>query len=114
MRRGGGRRATTFVLAGLAVTLVLAGFVSHYAGSAPDGLTKVADQTGIAAEEREHARSGAVFADYSTENVGNTRLAGGLAGVVGVLVTFLAGAVLSVTLRRRRGPGQQTRQQDTS
>jgi hypothetical protein len=99
------RRVSTraLLVAGLAVTLLLAGFVSFYASSHPDGLESVAEQVGFSQTAQEHASSGSPFADYGTQGVSNQRLSGGVAGVVGVLVVALLGGGLAWALRRR-GP----------
>lgn len=89
------------LVAGLAVALLLAGFVSFYASSHPDGLESVADKVGFSQTAREHAGSSSPFADYGTQGVSNQRLSGGVAGVVGVLVVALVGGGLAWALRRR-------------
>jgi cobalt/nickel transport protein len=98
------------LLAGLLVALVLAGVVSYYASNHPDGLNYVAGRIGFLSTERPHASDGSPFAGYSTRGVGNARLSGGLAGVVGVLVVGLAGGGLAWLLRRRgHGPSEDGR-----
>lgn len=92
------------LLVGAVVALVLAGVVSYYASSHPDGLNYVAGKVGFLSTERPHASDGSPFAGYSTRGVGNARLSGGLAGVVGVLVVGLVGGGLA-WLVRRRGSG---------
>ncbi|WP_018655520.1 PDGLE domain-containing protein [Actinomadura flavalba] len=92
-----------FFVAFLLVSLVLAGIVSFYASSSPDGLEKVAGDKGIAAEEKDHALGDGPLADYGVKGLDNERLSGGLSGVVGVGVTLLAGGGLFWALRRRAG-----------
>ncbi|MER6029339.1 energy-coupling factor ABC transporter permease [Streptomyces sp. NPDC001851] len=87
---------------GLVTSLVLAGFVSFYASSSPDGLEKVAHDKGIDKKEEKHASAGSPLADYGVRNVSNARLSGGLAGVIGVGVTVVAGSAVFWVLRRRR------------
>jgi len=87
------RRTATIgavVAAGLAVAFVLAFAVSPHASSKPDGLEKVAAAQGLGAGA--HTRTGLL--SVST----------GLAGVIGVAVTFAIGLGLFVALRavRRR------------
>lgn len=105
-RRARGRSTRRIWAAGAAASLVLAGIVSFYASSDPDGLEKVAGDEGIAKEEKEHALSDSPLADYGVEDVTNTRLSGGLAGVIGVTATLAVGSGVFVVLRRRTGPGQ--------
>ncbi|QDQ12037.1 energy-coupling factor ABC transporter permease [Streptomyces spectabilis] len=88
--------------AGLVTSLVLAGFVSFYASTNPDGLEKVAHDKGIDQKEEEHAASDSPLADYGVKDITNTRLSGGLAGVIGVGVTVVAGTGVFWAVRRRR------------
>jgi cobalt/nickel transport system permease protein len=89
-------------LAGLAASLVLAGFVSFYASADPDGLEKVAADHGIDEKAEEHAVSDSPLADYGVKDVDDARLSGGLAGVIGVGVTVVAGSAVFWAVRRRR------------
>ena len=98
------RRNRSFLLVGLLVTLLLAGGVSYYASSMPDGLEKVAADKGLDREARDHRLDGSPFSDYGTAGVGDGRLSVGVAGVVGVLVTFAAGAAIFYAVRRREPP----------
>ncbi|MFE1831932.1 energy-coupling factor ABC transporter permease [Streptomyces yangpuensis] len=86
---------------GLVTALVLAGFVSFYASANPDGLEKVAADKGIDAKVEEHAAAGSPLADYGVEDVEDARLSGGLAGVIGVGVTVVAGTGIFWAVRRR-------------
>ncbi|MFE0107228.1 energy-coupling factor ABC transporter permease [Streptomyces sp. NPDC059009] len=87
---------------GLVTSLVLAGFVSFYASADPDGLEKVAHDKGIDKKAEEHASSDSPLADYGVKDITNSRLSGGLAGVIGVGVTVVAGTGVFWVLRRRR------------
>ncbi|MET8473270.1 energy-coupling factor ABC transporter permease [Streptomyces sp. NPDC006422] len=87
---------------GLAASLVLAGFVSFYASANPDGLEKVAHDKGIDRTEKEHASSDSPLADYGVKDITDARLSGGLAGIIGVGVTVVAGTGVFWALRRRR------------
>ncbi|NGO10886.1 cobalt ABC transporter permease [Streptomyces sp. HC44] len=89
-------------LAGLATSLVLAGFVSFYASASPDGLEKVAADKGIDKKTEDHATADSPLADYGIEGLTNSRLSGGLAGVIGVGVTVVAGTGVFWAVRRRR------------
>ncbi|WP_329291780.1 energy-coupling factor ABC transporter permease [Streptomyces pseudovenezuelae] len=89
-------------ITGLVASLVLAGFVSFYASASPDGLEKVAADKGIDAKTEKHATSDSPLADYGVKDVENARLSGGLAGVIGVGVTVVAGTGVFWTVRRRR------------
>lgn len=101
-------RTRIFVLTGLLVAVLLGGVVSYYASSAPDGLNKVAADTGIAEREAESAVAGSPLAGYETAGVENERLSVGLAAVAGVVVCFALGAGLTSAVRRRgSGAGSQ-------
>ncbi|GHH02520.1 energy-coupling factor ABC transporter permease [Streptomyces rubradiris] len=92
----------TLWVTGLVTSLVLAGFVSFYASANPDGLEKVAHDKGIDKKEEEHATADSPLADYGVKDISNARLSGGLAGVIGVGVTVVAGSAVFWALRRRR------------
>ncbi|MFJ3497334.1 energy-coupling factor ABC transporter permease [Streptomyces sp. NPDC086091] len=93
----------TVWLSGLAASLVLAGFVSFYASANPDGLEKVAADKGIDEKVEDHAAADSPLADYGVKDVDNVRLSGGLAGVIGVGVTVVAGTGVFWAVRRRHG-----------
>ena len=91
------------VVTGVLVALLLAGVVSYYASTSPDGLNRVAEDKGFAQTQTRHPADGSPFAGYGTKGVGDQRLSKGVAGVVGSLVVLgLAGGV--TLLVRRRGP----------
>lgn len=89
-------------ITGLVTSLVLAGFVSFYASANPDGLEKVAEDQGIAEAAKEHAAADSPLADYGVKDVSDARISGGLAGVIGVGVTVVAGTGVFWAVRRRR------------
>nr|WP_286169052.1 PDGLE domain-containing protein [Actinospica acidiphila] len=89
-------------IAGLVTSLLLAGFVSFYASANPDGLEKVAADHGIDKQAEEHAVADSPLADYGVKDVDDARLSGGLAGVIGVGVTVVAGTGVFWAVRRRR------------
>jgi cobalt/nickel transport protein len=101
---GRSRRTKIFVLAGLLVALALAGIGSFYASSDPDGLTKVSDDKGFAGSEKQHDLTDAPLAGYDTKEVDNDRLSGGVAGVIGVGVTFVIAGGAAVLIRRSGKP----------
>ena len=91
-----------FLLAGLLVALVLAGVVSGFASSSPDGLEKVAEDQGFAGTAEDSALADGPLADYGVSGVENERLSTGLAGVIGVGITFAFGLGLFALVRRGR------------
>ena len=76
-----------FYIGAFLVSLLLAGVVSFYASSNPDGLEKVADTVGFIETAEEHAIADSPLADYGVKGVDNERLSVGLSGVIGVLGT---------------------------
>ncbi|MFG1824809.1 energy-coupling factor ABC transporter permease [Microbispora bryophytorum] len=100
---GTGLRGLRPVLVGGAlVAVLLAGVVSFYASSAPDGLEKVAADKGLSAQEKPHTAENGPLSGYSIKGVENQRLSGGLAGVAGVALTVVAGGGVFYVIRRRR------------
>jgi hypothetical protein len=93
----------TFLLVGLVAALLVAGVVSQYASSRPDGLEHVAEQTGFIDSAEEHGAADSPLADYQASGVEDDWLSGAVAGVAGsLLVLALAGGLFWVV--RRRGP----------
>ncbi|MBT2383146.1 energy-coupling factor ABC transporter permease [Streptomyces sp. ISL-11] len=97
------RRSTRPVwIAGLLAALVCAGGVSYYASTSPDGLEKVAHDKGLDSKAEDHAAKDSPLADYQVKDVSDARISGGLAGVIGVGVTLVAGTGVFLVVRRRR------------
>lgn len=87
---------------GLVVSLFLAGFVSFYASSEPDGLEKVAEEQGFLATAQDSANATLPTADYGIAGVDSERLSGGLAGVLGIVVMAVIGFGLFWLLGRSK------------
>ncbi|MEV4582697.1 energy-coupling factor ABC transporter permease [Nonomuraea jabiensis] len=82
-------RLKPFLLGGVGLTLVLAGVVSFFASSSPDGLEAVAENKGFLGQASDHLVTWGL-ADYG--EVGGIPV--GVAGIIGVgLVLLIAGAV---------------------
>ncbi|CAN5303461.1 energy-coupling factor ABC transporter permease [soil metagenome] len=94
---------TTFVLAGLVAALLLVFVLAPLASSAPDGLEKVALDTGFSEAGTDHPVGGPL-ADYGVSGVESERLGTVLAGTIGVIATFAVGLGIATVLRRRREP----------
>lgn len=90
-----------FVALAASLVVLLAGGVSFFAAAAPDGLERVAEDTGFLATAREHALAGWALADYG--EAGGIPV--GVAGLVGVALTALVSVALFRALARRR-PGR--------
>lgn len=88
------------VVAGLALSLVLAGGASFYASSQPDGLEKVAGDVGFLDSAQESAVEDSPLAGYGVAGVENERISNGLAGVIGVVSTAAISFGLFYALRR--------------
>lgn len=85
----------------LLVALVLAGLVSFYAASTPDGLTKVSQDKGFAGTETSHATGDSPLAGYGVSFIDDDRASVGVAGVIGVLVVLGLGTGVTYLVRRR-------------
>ena len=107
-------RSWAFLAGGLLVALLLAGVVSNYASSHPDGLdsslrkgcTVDVDDNIVggscpAQQAKDHELGDSPLADYGVRGVENSFLSTGLSGVLGVLVTFAIGVGGFWLLRRR-------------
>jgi cobalt/nickel transport system permease protein len=93
----------TFVIGGALVALLFAAVVSQFAVDNPDGLERVAEDTGFISSAGDHALRRSVFADYATAGISNETLSLAVAGVVGTLVTLAVAAGIFLALRERRG-----------
>ncbi|SNT50444.1 cobalt/nickel transport system permease protein [Streptosporangium subroseum] len=91
------RRPGWFLPAGLAVVALLAGIVSFYASSSPDGLERVAQDKGFIGQATDHSLAEQPLADYG--DAGGIPV--GVAGLIGAGVTLAAGGGLFFAVRRR-------------
>ncbi|MFI6501934.1 energy-coupling factor ABC transporter permease [Nonomuraea typhae] len=90
--------AGPFVLGGLGVTAILAGVVSFFASASPDGLERVAEDKGFIDQATDHLFGAWALADYG--EVGGIPV--GVAGIIGVGLTLLAGGGLAYAVRKRK------------
>ena len=93
----------TFLISGFIASLFLAGVVSFYAYSHPDGLEKVAEDIGFIETAKENTNADSVLADYGVKGVDNERLSVGAAGVIGVIATGVVSTGLFMLVRRKPG-----------
>lgn len=91
-----------FYVGGLLVSLLLAGVVSFYASSHPDGLEKVAEEIGFIETAKDPATAGSALADYGVAGVENERASVGIAGVLGVAATGAVATGLFMYLGKRK------------
>lgn len=103
MRRRG------FVLAGLLVTILLAGGLGYWASDSPDGLNRVAVDEGFNAHEREPVTSSSPMAGYESTGVDDPWLSSAVAGVTGVAICFALAGGAAFVIRRKRGDMASTR-----
>ena len=94
-----------FIAGGLLVAIGLAMLVSGFASGSPDGLNKVAEDHGFAANARQHLFENGPLAGYAVKGVNGDRLSTGISGLIGVLVTFGIGLALFALLRAMRSGG---------
>ena len=95
------KKQNKFLLVGFVISLFLAGVVSNYASSHPDGLEKVAGDIGFLDSAKEHTNADGLLADYGVKGIENERLSTGTAGVIGVLATAGVSTGLFLVLRRK-------------
>jgi cobalt/nickel transport system permease protein/cobalt/nickel transport protein len=94
-------KTRTFLVIGLLAALLVAGGVSYYASSQPDGLEYVAEQVGFADKAEDSATSDSPLSDYQVKGVENDAASGAIAGVVGALVVLALATGLAYAVRRR-------------
>ena len=82
-----------FYIAGFIVSLFLAGVVSFYASSSPDGLEKVAGDIGFIETAKDHTNADGALADYGVKGIENERASVGVAGVIGVIGTAVVAGI---------------------
>ena len=108
-------RLAWFLAGGLLVALILAGVVSNFASSSPDGLDATARKgctfdaqgnitggTCMAQREQDHQMKDSPLADYGIKGIDNPYLSTGLSGILGVLITFGVGTGVFYLVRRRK------------
>jgi len=82
-----------FYIVGFIVSLFLAGVVSFYKSSSPDGLEKVAQDIGFIDTADDHSNADGTFADYGVKGIENERASVGVAGVIGVIGTAVVAGI---------------------
>lgn len=88
------------IVVGFALSLVLAGGLSYYASSHPDGFEKSAGEIGFLDTAKESPLKDSPLAEYGVAGVENERISGGLAGVIGVASTAAISFGIFYGLRR--------------
>ncbi|NCU78555.1 MAG: hypothetical protein EBV61_04290 [Actinobacteria bacterium] len=90
-----------FFASAVIVSAILAGGVSFYASSSPDGLEKVASDIGFIETAKDHTLADSKLADYGVAGVKNERLSVGLSGLIGVAATSFFGLGLFILIRKK-------------
>jgi hypothetical protein len=90
-----------FFAGALLASVLLAGGVSFYASSSPDGLEKVAEDVGFIDTAKDHTFGDSTLADYGIAGFENARLSVGLAGLIGVGATALMATGMFMLIRKK-------------
>jgi cobalt/nickel transport protein len=83
----------------LFISLFVAGIISLFASSHPDGYEKAGEELGFI--EKATTFFNAPFPDYQVPGISHA-LSGSLAGIVGVIVTFIIFLVIGKLIGRKR------------
>jgi hypothetical protein len=94
-------KAGWFVVASLALALILAVFISPFASSDPDGLERVAHDKGFI-EKAQDSPIKSPLPDYSVPGVENEGLSTAIAGGIGVAAVFAVGLGTAFVMRKRK------------
>lgn len=73
---------------GLLVALIIAAFVSPFASSHPDGLERVAEDSGFLGKSEGQEKLSSPMPDYVVPGISNETAAGSAAGILGTILTF--------------------------
>jgi cobalt/nickel transport system permease protein len=104
-----GRNVRGPVIAGLVMAIGLVTLVSPFSSASPDGLEKVASDRSLGTEVDDHALADGPLADYGVDGLDNERVGTGLAGLIGVGVTFGVGSIVFAMVKRVRRGSEPTR-----
>jgi cobalt/nickel transport protein len=90
-----------FYASALLISALLAGGLSFYASSSPDGLEKVAEDVGFIETAKDHTFADFTLSDYGISGLENARLSVGFAGLIGVVATALVALGLFMLIRKK-------------
>ena len=90
-----------FYASALLISALLAGGLSVYASSSPDGLEKVAEDVGFIETAKDHTFADFTLSDYGISGLENARLSVGFAGLIGVVATALVAVGLFMLIRKK-------------
>ena len=89
------------VIISLVVAVFLAGIISMFASSHPDGLEKLAENLGFLEKGEGQPLVKSPIPDYELPGLENKKLATSIAGIAGTLVVFGLGYGLAAILKRK-------------
>lgn len=92
----------TFAIGGILAALFFGAIVSQFAVDNPDGLERVAIDTGFVESGQDSAVGGSIFADYATAGLENEGLSLAIAGITGTLLALAVGWGLFSAVREKR------------
>jgi len=92
----------TFAIGGILAALFFGAIVSQFAVDNPDGLERVAIDTGFVDSGQDSAVSGSIFADYATAGLENEGLSLAIAGITGTLLALAVGWGLFYAVREKK------------
>lgn len=85
---------------GLAFALLLAGVISLFASSDPDGLEKVAEDAGFIEHGEGREAMESPLPDYAVPGIEDETLAASLAGILGTIMVFGFALLIGKAFRR--------------
>ena len=86
----------------LLVALIVAGLISWFASSSPDGLERIAADKGFLDKGEVEPVLKAPFPDYLVPKIPSERLATSLAGIFGTLLVFGITSLVASRLEKKR------------
>jgi len=92
------------IIIGFVVSLFLAGIISLFASSFPDGLEKVAEKLSFLEKGEGEPVINSPIPDYVVPGLKNEKLATSIAGIIGTLVVFGLGYGVAKLIQYRKSP----------
>ncbi len=90
------------IVIGLAIALFIAGIISIFASSWPDGLEKVAEKLNFLEKGEGEPALTSPVPDYAMPGVKNEKLATSVAGVIGTLIVFGFSYGIAMLIKQRK------------
>lgn len=86
-------------ITGVIVSLLMAGVISLYASTDPDGLERVAEDLGFLEHGEGHEVIKSPMPDYMIPGIENETLSASAAGILGTVTVFSLGILIGKALR---------------